>query len=88
MKKPTKPDPYAKAREDFARNGVSVSAWAAANGFTRSLVYKVLWGGSPCLRGKSHKIAVLLGIKTGGVVDVTTWRSLKNAPGDATRRAA
>lgn len=77
MSKPAKPDPYAVARDEFARNGVSISAWAVANGFTRSLVYEVLAGRKKCLRGNSHKIAVLLGIKTGGVVDVASYRSLK-----------
>ena len=77
MSKSAKPDPYAVARDEFARNGVSISAWAVANGFTRSLVYEVLAGRKKCLRGNSHKIAVLLGIKSGGVVDVASYRSLK-----------
>ena len=76
MSKPAKPDPYAQARAEFASNGVSIAAWAKANGFTQSLVYEVLAGRKKCLRGKSHKIAVLLGIKTGGVVDVARYRSL------------
>lgn len=83
MSKPAKPDIYAKARDEFARNGVSIAAWAAANGFSRSLVYEILAGRKKCLRGDSHKIAVLLGIKRGSVVDVASYRSIRlhQAPG-------
>lgn len=77
MTKPTKPDKYAKARAEFARTGVSISAWARANKFSKSLVYEVLAGRKKCYRGDSHKIAVLLGIKTGEIADPHTFRSLK-----------
>jgi gp16 family phage-associated protein len=49
----------------FEHTGQSVSQWAREHGFTRSLVYEVLAGRKKCIRGDSHQIAVLLGIKKG-----------------------
>lgn len=60
---------YAEARADFTRKGLSIAAWARANGVGRSLVYEVLAGKKKCLRGDAHKVAVLLGIKRGEIVD-------------------
>jgi len=54
-----------QVKEEFSRNGVSVSSWAKANGVSKNLVYQVLKGGRQCRYGQSHKIAVLLGIKEG-----------------------
>ena len=55
-----------KARQAKARlrsNGVAISDWAKQHNFNRSLVYEVLRGVKACHRGKSHRIAVLLGMK-------------------------
>ncbi len=57
----------AKVRRDFAVRGISISAWAKANGFRRQLVHSVLCGRLKGRIGKSHNIAVLLGIKNGEV---------------------
>jgi len=60
--------PGAKAdaiRQEFARRGVSISAWARTHGYSRQLVYQVLAGRKRCVRGQSHEIAVRLGLKTG-----------------------
>jgi gp16 family phage-associated protein len=51
---------------DFA--GVSISAWAKEYGFRPSTVNAVLRGDRRARIGKSHQIAVALGIKNGSVV--------------------
>ena len=51
-----------KAR--FAAEGLSISAWARAQGFKRYLVYRVLDGSCKASRGEAHKIAVALGLKS------------------------
>lgn len=58
-----------EARVAFQRSGQSVRAWALANGFSVNLVYMVLAGQRPGLRGQSHKIAVRLGVKDGVVIE-------------------
>jgi gp16 family phage-associated protein len=68
-----------KAREALARKGVSISSWAASNGFSTQMVFQVLKGDRKCIRGESHKIAVALGIKQGEIV---------SDPGKALSRAA
>lgn len=54
---------------EFQRKGISISAWATANGFTPNLVFEVLSGRKKGVRGQSHKIAVKLGLKRGEIVD-------------------
>ena len=56
-----------EVRKEFARRGLSISAWARAKGFSVQLVYQVLRGKKQCLRGQSHEIAVRLGIKAGEI---------------------
>lgn len=56
-----------EARERLERQGISVKDWAEQHGLTSSTVYAVLNGQKKCLRGKSHRAAVLLGIKEGVV---------------------
>lgn len=63
--KPTKsPD---QVRQEFTEAGISYSEWARAHGVSRSLVSMVLSGKRRALRGASHKVAVLLGLKAGRV---------------------
>ena len=57
----------AEVRGEFMRTGTSVSEWARANGFHPNLVFEVLEGRVKARRGKSHRIAVLLGMKDGEV---------------------
>lgn len=57
-----------QARAEFEHKGLSIAAWAREHGFGRSLVYEVISGRKKCHRGQSHKIAVLLGIKHGEIV--------------------
>jgi gp16 family phage-associated protein len=59
----------AQAREEFDRKGVSIAKWAKKHGVNKSLVYEVLRGNRKCHRGDSHKVAVLLGMKHGEIVN-------------------
>jgi gp16 family phage-associated protein len=58
-----------EAREKFEREGVSYAEWARKHGVSRFLVATILNEGRACRRGQSHKIAVMLGIKDGVIVD-------------------
>jgi|JTFO01.1.fsa_nt_gb gp16 family phage-associated protein len=58
-----------EVRAEFKRKGVSISQWAAANGFTVNMVFEVLAGRKKGVRGQSHRIAVKLGLKEGDVVE-------------------
>jgi len=58
-------------REEFRKRGLSISDWARINGFSTSLVYQVLSGRRKALRGESHKIAVLLGLKEGVISEIS-----------------
>lgn len=59
----------AEARADFHRSGKSVTTWAKEHGFSVALTYMVLAGKRRGLRGQSHRIAVLLGVKDGVIED-------------------
>ncbi len=55
----------ANARELISKQGLSAKEWAEHHALSPSTVYAVLNGQKKCLRGESHKAAVLLGIKEG-----------------------
>jgi gp16 family phage-associated protein len=59
----------ADARAWFSAHGISISAWAIGAGVSPSLVYDILAGrhANKCFRGKSHRVAVLLGLKRGRI---------------------
>ena len=57
-----------EVRQEFLFTGTSISEWAKKNGYSYHLVQQVLSGRSRNLRGKSHEIAVLLGLKEGVIV--------------------
>lgn len=57
----------AEARAELDRKGVSVAAWATANGFNPNLVHEILSGRRNPTYGQSHKIAVKLGLKAGEI---------------------
>lgn len=59
-----------EARAQLSRRGQTVSSWAKANGFTPRLVFDVLKGRLQGNYGKSHRAAVLLGIKDGEISGV------------------
>ena len=52
-----------QVREDFKKSGQSIAIWARKNNFTPDLVYRILNNNRIPVRGKSHDIAVKLGIK-------------------------
>lgn len=57
-----------EARQAFVANGVSIAHWAKRHCVSVKLVYEVL-AGRTCRYGESHKIAVLLGMKDGVILD-------------------
>ncbi|WP_083491122.1 DNA-binding protein [Stenotrophomonas terrae] len=66
-------------RQEFARRGVSISAWARTHGYSKQLVYQVLAGRKRCVRGQCHEIAVRLGLKTGVIGTVADIDALSAA---------
>ena len=55
-----------QVKEVFLEHGLSISEWARENGFSQTLVYQILSGKRKPTRGESHRIAVKLGLKSGG----------------------
>lgn len=60
------PEALQAARGRFFEQGISITEWARDHKFDVSLVYSVLSGRSRATRGESHRIAVALGLKGGG----------------------
>lgn len=58
-------DKRKRVKLNFVLNGCAIGEWADARGYNRALVYAVLNGRSVGLRGRSHEIAVALGLKGG-----------------------
>lgn len=56
-----------QAKEWLAYQGISAAEFCRMHGLPSSLVYEILNGRKRCLRGMSHNIAVLLGMKAGVV---------------------
>jgi gp16 family phage-associated protein len=56
-------DKSSQVKARFEAEGLSISEWARANGFSVVMVYRVLSGESKGIRGEAHKIAVALGLK-------------------------
>lgn len=54
-----------EVKSEFQVQGVSIAAWARARAFDPRLVYAVLGGKNKASRGKSHLIAIALGMKQG-----------------------
>lgn len=54
-----------EAKAALDSQGISVRAWAIKNGFTPSMVHMIIRGERGTRIGKSHRAAVLLGIKDG-----------------------
>lgn len=53
--------------KDFANKGISIRGWALENGLPPSIVRLVLKGKLTGRIGKSHKVAVMLGLKNGEI---------------------
>lgn len=58
-----------QVRDEFRRKGITAASWADANGFSRASVSHVLTGRNSASTGVGHKIAVLLGLKDGEILD-------------------
>lgn len=56
-------------RAEWLRKGQGQNAWARKHGFSPVTVSQVLNGTNKASRGDGHKIAVLLGIKDGEIVE-------------------
>lgn len=54
-----------EVKREFLFSGMTIAQWAKEHGYPYSSVQQVLSGKSLNIRGKSHEIAVLLGIKEG-----------------------
>ena len=52
-----------QVKAKFQQQGVSIAQWAEKNDVDRDIVYRILNGRSVGLRGKTHEVAVKLGIK-------------------------
>lgn len=66
------PKTRAQVRDEFARKGSSISAWARDHGYSSNMVIAILADDEmnprlKCLRGDAHNIAVQLGLKAGEV---------------------
>ena len=75
-------------RAEFQRNGISIASWATAHGFNTHLVFEVLAGRKKGVRGQSHKIAVLLGLKEGEVTTPRDFDLRVSKPGFTSRAVA
>ena len=53
-----------EVRNAFKEGGVTITEWAAKNGFSRRAVYAALSGQTHGLRGQAHRVALALGLKT------------------------
>ncbi|MHA3060757.1 DNA-binding protein [Acinetobacter sp. ANC 4636] len=59
-----------QVRQEFEQRGQSIASWAKDNNFPAHLVYQVLLSNKIPRRGKSHDIAVRLGLKAGEINDI------------------
>lgn len=58
-----------EVRADWLRKGLCQNDWARKHGFSIATVSEVMSGKNSGSRGAGHKIAVLLGIKDGEIVE-------------------
>lgn len=58
-----------QVRHQFRYGGKSLRSWAIENGFDPKIANAVLYGDRKAIRGKSHQIAVALGLKDGTVAN-------------------
>ncbi len=55
-------------KKEFLFSGITIAQWAKKHGYSYHQVQNVLSGRSQNSRGKSHEIAILLGIKEGVIM--------------------
>lgn len=53
-----------QVKNHFQQRGITITQWAKDNGYDREAVYRVLNGVVKSRYGKSHEIAVKLGLKS------------------------
>lgn len=56
-------------RAEWLRKGLGQNEWARQHGFNPATVSQVLNGRNSGARGTGHKIAVMLGLKEGEIVE-------------------
>lgn len=66
-----------EVKEILHTRGVSIAEWARNNGFAPRQVYQVLNAKHKPMRGKSHMIAVKLGLKDGIIDPDFTFEKIK-----------
>ncbi|MCY6411967.1 DNA-binding protein [Acinetobacter sp. VNH17] len=52
-----------RVKANLVAKGTTAKAWADQHGYDHETVYKILQGTRKCNYGKSHEIAVALGLK-------------------------
>lgn len=60
---------HTEARAWLSYQGITIAQWSRENDAPHYLVREILAGRKKCLRGMSHNIAVLLGMKDGVLTD-------------------
>lgn len=63
MSQPKKALSPEQVKQRLRMQGITTTKWAAAHGYTRNEVYRVLNGQAKAHYGKAHEIAVKLGMK-------------------------
>lgn len=66
-----------EVRNELQKRGLSIAEWARQNGFSPELVHQVLNSNRIPVRGKSHQIAVKLGLKDGIIEPSFTFEKIK-----------
>ena len=66
-----------EVRNELQKRGLSIADWARQNGFSPELVHQVLNSNKIPVRGKSHEIAVKLGLKDGIIEPGFTFEKIK-----------
>nr|WP_303751591.1 DNA-binding protein [Acinetobacter baumannii] len=66
-----------EVRRELQKRGLSIADGARQNGFTPELVHQVLNSNKIPVRGKSHQIAVKLGLKDGIIEPDFTFEKMK-----------
>ncbi len=65
-----------QVRARFEAEGLTIKEWAEARGYHHRTVYAVLKGELRCTRGKTHRIAVDLGLKAVPATDLKNLASV------------
>lgn len=66
-----------EVRNELLKRGLSIADWARQNGFSPELVHQVINSNKIPVRGKSHEIAVRLGLKDGIIEPSFTFEKIK-----------